>query len=97
MNGQNFFIRTKINNQKPKNETKPKLDSTVEFNLPDNSKVNLFLSDKNGNVLFTIVKDKFLRKGYYSKKFDFTKLPVGLYYYKLKTDLYEFTKALKLM
>ena len=83
MNGQNFFIRTKINNQKPKNVSKPKLDSTVEFNLPDNTKVNLFLSDKNGNVLFTIIKDKFLQKGYYSKKFDFTKLPVGLYYYKL--------------
>ena len=97
MNEQNYFIRTKLTNQRLRNPEKPKLNSVVEFNLPDNSNVNLFLSDKSGNILFTIIKDKFLRKGYYSKKFDFSKLPVGVYYYKLKTDLFEFTKALKLM
>jgi hypothetical protein len=96
MNEQNIYIRTKINNNSPKDILNPKLDSTVEFNLPDNSRVNLFLTDTNGNII-SIINNKYLRKGRYSKKFDFTKLPIGKYYYKLKTELDEFTKELKLM
>ena len=79
-----FFLRTKIRHIN--NAAKSILVPTIEFNLPEKSKVLLFLSDSDGNNIFTLINNEYLNKGLYSKDIDFSNLPDGNYCFNLITD-----------
>lgn len=97
MENNKLSLKPKIKNLNNGTIVHQKLNSAIEFDLPINSKVNLFLSDLKGNILFRIINNRFLKKGHYLRKFDFNKLPAGEYSYKLQTDIIEVTRILKMM
>jgi len=90
-----FFLKTKIFNKIE--EISKCLGAAVEFNLPSNGKVNLVLSEKSGNMIYTLIDNEYLRKGFYSKEFDISNIPGGEYLYKFKTKSIEQTRELKLI
>ncbi|MBI5402341.1 MAG: hypothetical protein HY959_02990 [Ignavibacteriae bacterium] len=90
-----FFLKTKIYNKIE--EISKCLAAAVEFNIPYNGKVNLVLAEKNGRKSYTLIDNKFMKKGFYSTEFDVTNIPGGEYCYKFKTDRIEQTRELKLI
>jgi hypothetical protein len=100
MNGANgskdrFFLKTKIFNKIE--EISKCLGAAVEFNLPQNERVNLVLIDKDGRMIYTFIDNEYLRKGFYSKEFDISRIPQGDYLYRFKTKKIEQTRELKLI
>lgn len=90
-----FFLKTKIYNKIE--EISNYLAAAVEFNIPVNGRVNLVLAEKNGRRTYTLIDNKFMKKGHYSKEFDVSNLPGGEYCYKIQTDNVEQTRELKLI
>lgn len=60
-------------------------DTTIKFFLSENSKVNLSVYNTKGELVANLVNDD-LRKGFYNRKFDGSKLTSGVYYSVLKAD-----------
>lgn len=59
--------------------------TTISFNLPVKSFVNLRIFDSLGNLVQTLVNEE-LNTGNYKKSFDGTKLSSGVYIYSLQTN-----------
>jgi hypothetical protein len=77
-------------------------NTTIQFNLPDKSDVNLSVYDITGKLVKTLVNGK-KEKGYHSiiwhgRDDDGTRVPSGIYVYRLETtDGYEETKRMILL
>lgn len=97
LNGK-FFMRTKLyNNFSESNSDNIQLKPAIEFNLPYNSKVSLFISDVDGRQVVTLINNKYLKKGFHQKELDLANLPGGEYFYKLETESNNEVKKLQLI
>lgn len=90
-----FFLKTRIYNKIE--EISKCLATAVEFKMPFNGRVNLVLSEKNGRMNYTLIDNKFMKKGVYLTEFDISNIPGGDYCYKLKSNSLEQTRELKLI
>lgn len=70
--------------------------TTINYQLPVNSFVELTIYDVLGNVVGTLVNEK-QKAGSYSVDFNATSLPSGIYFYKLVTDNFSETKKMVLI
>ena len=68
--------------------------TTISFGLPDDAIVNLTVYNILGRQVGTLVNGK-TDAGYHSVKWDASKLPSGIYIYRLKTD--DFTGVKKML
>jgi len=67
--------------------------TTIEFNLPERSYVELNVYNVLGVKLTTLIQGV-KGAGTYSVKFDASKYPSGLYIYELQTDKFKQTKKM---
>ena len=67
--------------------------TTIEFNLPERSYVELNIYNVLGVKIATLVQGE-KDAGTYSVKFDASKYPSGLYIYELQTDKFKQTKKM---
>ncbi len=93
-----LFVRTALyNKMSEQNITEVQLRPAIEFNLPSNGRVSLLISDINGRKVVTLINNKYLKKGFYSRELDFSNLPGGEYYYKIETENNNQIKKLQLI
>jgi endo-1,4-beta-xylanase len=71
-------------------------ETTISFNLPEDSYVRLILLDVLGKVVKVIASDKF-SAGRNSITFDASGLVSGVYFYRMETSLYNNNKKLILL
>ena len=57
----------------------------INFDLPNDSRVNIKIFDVSGREIKTIVND-YKSAGYYTVQFDASGLSSGVYFYKLSTN-----------
>jgi|GEM_PF-2929739 len=69
--------------------------TNISFTLADQKHVQLTVSDVSG-VVVAVLADKEFDKGSHSVRFDANDLPVGVYFYTLRTNDYTFTRRLVL-
>ncbi len=65
----------------------------IGFQVPVKGKVQMILFDMNGNEVLTAV-DNIMSPGRHVAELDLTNLPVGLYYYELRTNEFSGVKKL---
>jgi hypothetical protein len=70
--------------------------TTITFALPIKSFVSLRVFDALGREVATLVNDEFLA-GRYSKKWDASGLPSGVYFYRLQAGSFVETRKLLLL
>lgn len=70
--------------------------TTIGFNIPSNSKVNLVVFNSAGQQVAELVNEN-LNAGTYEYKFDAGKLTSGVYFYRLTTDNFTETKKMILV
>ena len=70
--------------------------TTIEYALPKTGNVSLKIYDAIGKEVTTLVNEV-QEAGYYSAKFDASKLSSGMYIYKLTSDKFKEVKKMMLM
>ena len=70
--------------------------TTIKFCVPDKMKIRLEVFDTDGNKVKTLV-DEIKEAGTYKVEFDASKLPSGIYFYRLQAGDYIETKKMVLM
>ncbi len=68
----------------------------IKFNIPDKLKTKITVFDILGNEVRTLVDSK-LNPGSHEIEFDGTKLPTGVYFYRLETEGIRETKKILLI
>ncbi|MHC1737233.1 MAG: T9SS type A sorting domain-containing protein [Ignavibacteriaceae bacterium] len=68
--------------------------TTIDFSITDNSVVNLFIYDLNGQLVTELIKGASLEKGSYKVSFDASRLASGMYIYTLQTGERQLTKKM---
>ena len=58
--------------------------TTIEFNLPEDAEVTLFISDMNGKQIARLLDGKPTHKGTHQVVFDGHDYPAGIYYYTIQ-------------
>jgi hypothetical protein len=71
-------------------------ETTIEYEIPERSMVELKVFDILGKEIETLVKEE-QQAGVYRVKFNGSKLTSGTYFYRLTTDEYEETKQMILL
>ena len=71
--------------------------TTIEFDLPKSSMVSLTIYDILGKEVSVLMNHEFLYAGNYSKQWNAKSFSSGIYFYRLKTDLFSETKKLILL
>ncbi len=71
--------------------------TTIEFNLPKETKVTLKVYDLLGNEVSTLINNEEIKSGNNSYLFDASYLSSGIYYYKLFTNDFVETKKMLLI
>ena len=70
--------------------------TTINFAIPEGSKVNLKVYDVLGRIVATLV-DEHLSAGQYSYQFNASNLASGIYFYRLTSGEYSKVKKLSLL
>lgn len=96
---ENVIIGKPVNadiSQNYPNPSNPK--STIDYQIPYESKVNIIIYDLLGREITTLVND-IKKEGYYSAEFDGTNLASGTYFYRITIEgnNENFTKTLKMI
>jgi len=71
-------------------------ETIIQFDIPQASFVNLSIFNVLGELVATVVNEQ-LSVGVYNVQFDASRLPSGLYIYKLQTDNVQFSKKMLLL
>lgn len=71
--------------------------TTIEFELPNDSKATLFVTDMIGKKVATLLDNEAQAKGYHTVNFDGSNYPPGMYYYTLQAGDYVETQKMILM
>jgi len=58
----------------------------IKFELPENGKVSLEIFDVSGRLVANLLNNEYKTAGAYTVKFNGANLPVGTYFYKIKTE-----------
>lgn len=70
--------------------------TTIEFQIPEQSKISLIIYDVLGNKITKLVDDNF-QVGNYSVQFNASNLASGIYFYRLITNKATLTKKMSLI
>lgn len=71
--------------------------TTVEFDLPEDAEVNLFVSDMTGKQIARLLDNKPRLKGTHQIVFDGRDYPAGIYYYTIQAGQYMATQKMTLI
>jgi hypothetical protein len=69
----------------------------INFDLPEDGKVNLIVYDILGREIIKLVNDEFKTAGKYSTEFKGINLASGVYFYRLETNDFVQTKRMVLI
>ncbi len=71
--------------------------TTIEFDLPKDAQVTLFVSDIHGKQITRILDNEFVLKGTHQVIFDGRDYPAGMYYYTIQAGQYITTQKMTLI
>ena len=71
-------------------------ETVIEFQIPSNSMVNISVYNTLGERVATLLNEQ-LEQGYYTRSFNGSNLPSGIYIYRLTADNIVFTKKMMLI
>jgi len=68
--------------------------TTIEYNLPDDSSVTLIVTDMTGRQISVLVNNEVKTKGQHTTVFDGANYPAGMYYYTIQAGEYSGTQKM---
>jgi len=71
-------------------------ETVIEFQIPSNAMVNISVYNTLGEKVATLLNEQ-LEQGYYTRSFNGSNLPSGIYIYRLTADNVMFTKKMMLI
>lgn len=71
--------------------------TVINFDLPEDANITLKIYSLLGKEELTLYDKESLKAGRYSKEINLSNLPSGVYFYKLSTDKYSFTRKMILI
>jgi hypothetical protein len=71
--------------------------TTIKYSLPVSGSVTIKIYDVLGNEITTLINNVIKEPGYHSLEFNAKLLPSGIYFYKLTTNGFSFTRKLMLL
>lgn len=69
----------------------------VKFDIPEKSSVSLKIYDIKGSLISTLINNEVFNAGYYSAEFNGSRLPSGVYYYRLEAGSFVETRKMILI